>query len=35
MINVMHLYDFFFNVYQEYLLNIASGYDLLPDGTKP
>ena len=24
-----------FGVYQEHLVNIASGYGLVPDGTKP
>ena len=24
-----------FSIYQEYVINIASGYGLLPDGTKP
>ena len=27
--------NLFFDVYQEYLVNIASGYGLVPDGTKP
>ena len=36
--NVMcHVFSWnlFFDAYQEYLVNIASGYGLLPDVTKP
>ena len=28
-------WNLFFDVYHEYLVNIASGYGSLPDGTKP
>ena len=28
-------WNLFFDVYQEYLINIASGYGLVPRGNKP